>query len=226
LLKSFPADNFYQPIQNLQKQSNCDTIFIYESAVDYFYNRIVEYDGTFALDTTSINWLNGNYNDGMGWVKLATAKDASQDVLGALLDYGYGVTLWERGTSSPANQTSALSHFKLMLQTLGSSKGIYPSNPEHIATALKALNNPGVTPKTLSSATPYSASALRPVSGNYITSGTSITLFALPDTTSKQLGSINGSASVRIYLRTEGWDMVQAGSQFGWAQRTATRAGN
>jgi hypothetical protein len=224
LLRSFPADDFYKPLQNLQRQSSC--MFASESAVYYFYNRIVEYDGKFSLDATSINWLNGNYDDGGGWVKLSSAKESNQDVFGALLDFAYGVTLWDRGPNSPANQANGLSHFRLMLQTLGSSKGIYPSNPHHIAIALKALNNPDLTSKTASSAAPYSTSALHPVSGNYITSGTGVRLFALPDTSSKQIGNVSGVGSVRIYLRAENWDMVQAGAQFGWAQRTLTNAEN
>jgi hypothetical protein len=226
LLRSFPADNFYQPIQNLQKRSNCDLIFVSESAVYYFYNRIVEYDGTFVLNAKSINWLNGNYDDGRGWVKLALAKDPSQDAFGALLDYGYGVTLWDRGSTSPANQASAITHFKLMLQTLGSSKGIYPSSPVHIASALNAIYNAGPTSNKISSATAYNASAFHPVRGNYATTETNVTLFALPDSTSRQVGNISSSGSVRIYLRAKNWDMVQAGTQFGWAQRTVTGGGN
>ena len=182
LLRSFPADNFYQPIQTLRKHNSCDLVFVFvsQSAVYYFYNRIVEYDGKFALDAKSINWLNGNYADGGDWVTRASGKDPTQDVFGALLDYGYGITLWDRGPTDPVNRASGSSHFRLMLKTLGSSKGIYPSNPAHIAIALNEINNPGVTSTIASSATRYNAGALHPVSGNYITHGTGATLFALP----------------------------------------------
>jgi hypothetical protein len=113
-----------------------------------------------------------------------------------------------------------------MLKTLGSSKGIYPSSPVHIATALHEINNPGVRSTINPSATSYNAGVLHPANGNYITHGISTALFALPDTTSKQIGSMNSNESVRVYLRSENWDMVQAGSQFGWAQRTLKSAKN
>jgi hypothetical protein len=223
LLRSYPANNFYQPIQDLQKQTNCDLIFVSESAIYYFYNRLVEYDGTFALDSVSLNWLVGNYNDGSAWVKLVSAKDPNHSVFGALLNYGYGLVLWDRG---PTNQSGAISQFKLMLQTIGSSNGIYPSNPGHIATALKELNNPGVASKIAASATPYNASGLHPVSGNYIPGATSVALFALPDVSSKTVGDLGLNGNVRIYMRADNWDLVQAGAQIGWAQRKVTSAGN
>jgi hypothetical protein len=50
LLRLYPSNNFYQSIQALPKQPKCDLGFVSESATYYFYNRIVEYDGTFPLD--------------------------------------------------------------------------------------------------------------------------------------------------------------------------------
>jgi hypothetical protein len=226
LLRMFPSDNFYSPIQNMQKRSDCDLIFVSQSAVYYFYNRIVEYDGKFTLGEKDTSWLNGNYADGGKWVKLASSKDSSQDVFGALLDYAYGLTLWDRGPANPADKANGASHFKLMLKTLSSSKGIYPSSPGHIATALHEVNNPNVQSAIASSATWYNASIEHPVSGNYITLGTTITLFALPDETSKKVGNVNINESVHIYLRAENWDMVQTGSQFGWGQRAVKSAKN
>jgi hypothetical protein len=111
-----------------------------------------------------------------------------------------------------------------MLETLSSSKGVYPSNPAHIASALKDLNNPAMTSKTAASAEPYNASALDPVSGNYATNGSGVALFALPDTASRQVGSVGAGGHARIYLRAENWDMIQVGNQIGWAQRIVTNA--
>ena len=76
LLRVFPSDNFRQPIQNVQIPSDCDAIFLSQSAVYYFYNRLVEYDGKFSLDQESIRWLDRNYADGGAWVKRAVAKDS------------------------------------------------------------------------------------------------------------------------------------------------------
>ena len=214
-------------INNLQAQSNeCDAIFLAQSAVYYFYNRLVEYDGKFPLDEESNRWLHTNFTDGDNWVKIAMAKDPSQDVFRAMLDYGYGITLWDRGPNSPKDQASGLSHFETMLKTLGSSKGIYPSSPFHIAAALRVTNDPGVRSASAASATRYNTSSLHSANGNYITHGTSITLFSLPDVASKKIGSLNSNDTVRIYLRSENWDMVQAGSKFGWAQRTVKSARN
>src|SRR5262245_57447132 len=120
-----------------------------------------------------------------------------------MLDYGYGITLWDRGPSHPGNQASGLSHFKLMLKTLGSSKGVYPSNPWQIATALREISNPNVESANPSSTTRYDANASHAANGNYITHETSISLFALPDATSKKIGNMNSNESVRIYLRSE-----------------------
>ena len=225
LLRVFPSDNFHQPINSLQARSNeCDAIFLAQSAVYYFYNRLVEYVGKFPLDEESIRWLHNNFTDGDNWVKIAVAKDSSQDVFRAMLDYGYGITLWDRGPNDPKNQASGLSHFETMLKTLGSSKGVYPSSPFHIATALRETSDPNAA--NAASATRYNASSLHPANGNYITHETSITLFSSPDVASKKIGSMNSNETVRIYLRSENWDMVQAGSKFGWAQRTVKSAKN
>lgn len=225
LLRVFPSDNFHQPINSLQaRSSECDAIFLAQSAVYYFYNRLVEYVGKFPLDDESMRWLHTNYTDGDTWVKIAVAKDSSQDVFRAMLDYGYGITLWDRGPNDPKNQASGLSHFETMLKTLGSSKGIYPSSPFHIATALRETSDPNAA--NAGSATRYNATSLQPANGNYITHETTVTLFSSPDVTSKKIGSMNSSETVRIYLRSENWDMVQTGSKFGWAQRTVKSAKN
>jgi len=225
LLRVFPSDNFHQRINSLQARSNeCDAIFLAQSAVYYFYNRLVEYVGKFPLDEESIRWLHNNFTDGDNWVKIAVAKDSSQDVFRAMLDYGYGITLWDRGPNDPKNQASGLSHFETMLKTLGSSKGVYPSSPFHIATALRETSDPNAA--NAASATRYNASSLHPANGNYIIHETSIKLFSSPDVASKKIGSMNSSETERIYLRSENWDMVQAGSKFGWAQRTVKSAKN
>jgi hypothetical protein len=225
LLRVFPSDNFHQPINALKARSNeCDAIFLAESAAYYFYNRLVEYVGKFPLDEESVRWLHDNFIDGDNWVKVAVSKDPSQDVFRAMLDYGYGITLWERGPNDPKSQDSGLAHFETMLKTLGSSKGIYPSSPFHIATALRETSDPSAA--NAASATRYNASSLHPANGNYITHETRITLFSSPDVTSKKIGSVNNNETVRIYLRSENWDMVQAGAKFGWAQRTVKSVKN
>ena len=68
----------------MSKQNNCDLIFVAQSAVFYFYNRIVEYDGTFTLSQANRTWLDGNYNDGSDWVKFAVAKDPNQSLVSRL----------------------------------------------------------------------------------------------------------------------------------------------
>ncbi len=55
LMKLYPSNSFYAPLQKLSKpgnDANCDSEFIAELAVNYFYNRIVEYDGSFPLDAS------------------------------------------------------------------------------------------------------------------------------------------------------------------------------
>jgi hypothetical protein len=59
LLKLYPSNRFYLRLQALPKQpglAKCGASFATETAAYYFYNRIVEYDGRFALDRQ------GNYS--------------------------------------------------------------------------------------------------------------------------------------------------------------------
>jgi hypothetical protein len=225
LLRVFPSDNFHQPINGLKARSNeCDAIFLAQSAAYYYYNRLVEYVGKFPLDEESVRWLHDNFIEGHSWVKIAASKDSSQDVFRAMLDYGYGITLWERGPSDPKSQASGLTLFETMLKTLGSSEGIYPSSPFHIATALRETSDPNAM--NAASATRYNAHSLHPANGNYIAHEARIALFSSPDVTSKNIGSVNNNETVRIYLRSENWDMIQAGPKFGWAQRAVKSAKN
>jgi hypothetical protein len=152
-------------------------------------------------------------------VKLASGLDPNRGMLGALLDFGYGIVLWDRG--DPGNHEAAVIHFKSMLQTVSSSGGVYPY-PSHIAIVLNKLNNPNLTSKAAASATSYNTSSPRSIAGNYILNGAMVTLFALPDSASKQIGGASANGTVRIYLRANNWDLVQAGTQIGWAQRTGS----
>jgi hypothetical protein len=225
LLRVFPSDNFHQPISSLQARSNdCDVIFLAQSAVYYFYNRLVEYVGKFPLDEESVRWLHNNFAEGDNWVRIAVSKDSSQEVFRAMLDYGYGIALWDRGSNDSKNQAMGLSHFETMLRTLGSSKGVYPSSPFHIATALRETSDSNAA--TAAGATRHNASSLHPANGNYIAHDSSITLFSSPDVASKKIGTMSSNETVRIYLRSENWDMVQADSKIGWAQRTVKSAKN
>jgi hypothetical protein len=223
LLRLFPSDNFSQSIENLGKRADCDLIYVPETAIYYYYNRIVEYDGTFAVDKESRDWLENNYSRGRIWLKLLSDRMPTDDVFGAVLDYAYGITLWDRG--DVVNQKNALSYFTSMLNTVHSSNGSYPLNKAHIAIALAILNDPKTKLKTLESAVPYKSGGLFSVSGNYIASGTDIVLFALPEPGSKEVGKMAADARVRIYMRTDEWDLVQAAAQIGWAQRVPTSVG-
>lgn len=228
LLRSFPADSFYAPLQKLKNQGNCKFAYVYEAAIFYFYNRIVEYDGTWTLNDNDRKWLNDNVNDGNNWVRLAVSQEARDDACAALLNFGYGLDLWDR-TGDSRSQTDAKQQFQSMLTTLGSSKGFYPSNSAHIAIALAAINNQGSSSKIFKvadSATRFAANILHPTTGNYVTGAAGITMFAVPDATTKPVDTINAAGNVRIYLRVTGWDLVQAGTKFGWSQRILTSAKN
>jgi hypothetical protein len=220
LLRLFPSNNFSQPIDNLEKQTNCDLVFGPETAMYYYYNRIVEYDGSFALDAQSHSWLEDNYKRGQDWLKLLRVRKPDDAVFGAMLDFGYAITLWDR--SDAANKASALSYFNSMINTIRSSNGDYPSSKEHIAIALGIVSDPKMKSSTLDSATTYNSAGLYSISGNYVASGTDVALFALPETASKSVGQIDVNGSVRIYLRAGEWDLVQTGAQIGWAQRLTT----
>jgi hypothetical protein len=223
LLKLYPSNNFYQHIQALLKQGEfdkCKLAFVAETAVNFFYNRLVEYDGTFALDKDSRGWIDGNYKDGVEWVKRAAAEDPSHGIFRAMLDYARGLVLWDHG-----EQAAALPYFNQMLDAVRSSSGIYPSNPQHIAVAVKLVNVPRAA-KLPDSAKPYAPGERRPIARTYMVSGGMVSLRAVPEPSAKQVGKVGPDSTARMYLRAEGWDLIQVGDQIGWAQRMIASARN
>jgi hypothetical protein len=223
LLRLYPSDKFYQHIEALPKQSDfekCNLAFVSEAAVYYFYNRIVEFDGTFALDKASRDWIGGNYNDGIDWVKRAAVKDPSFGVFSSMLDYAYGLVLWDH-----SDKAIASTYFNRMLDGVRLSNASYPSNPRHIAIALKLVNEPDRKSKTAESTSPYNTSELHAISQNYVATSSVVNLFALPEVASKHVGSVKTGATERIYLRADSWDLIQAERHVGWAHRTVTNAG-
>lgn len=226
LLRFFPADSFYAPLQRLKNRANCKSRYVGQSAVYYFYNRIVEYDGTWPLDGASRNWLDTNLADGKSWVKLASAMDSNQAGYGALLEFAYGLDLWDR-SDNPASQTSAKPHFKSMLAILGASKEPYPFSPSHIAIALRAIHDQSAS-ETADSATSFNPRVLHLISENYIVGPNGVDLLATPErkSSTKAIGHLIPGGNVRIYLRASGWDLVQSGTQLGWAQRVVKTSSN
>jgi hypothetical protein len=222
LLKLYPSDNFYQHLDSVLKHEldNCDRVFATEAAVFYFYNRIVEYDGTFALNKKSRDWIEGNYNDGLAWINQIVAKDQSYRIFNSMLDYAYGVVLWDHN-----DHVAALPHFDRMIEAIRLSNRAYPSNPQHIAIALRIINEPERSSKAAKTAIPY-LDEPRAINNDHLVSGTMVSLFALPEKSSKPLGNVKPDTIARIYLRADTWDLLHAGDQIGWARRVVTNAAN
>lgn len=224
LLKLYPSNNFYPYVKSLPKQGDwdkCSLAFVSETAVNYFYNRIVEYDGTFALDKDSRAWIDGNYKDGLEWVRRAAAENPAHGIFSSMIDYARGLVLWDHG-----DHAAALPYFNQMLDEIRSSGGVYPSNPQHIATALKLINEPRRASRTTEPVKPYGSGERRSMSRTYALSAGMVSLFALPDGSSKQVGRVKPDATARMYLRSGEWDLLQAGDQIGWARRQLTSASN
>ena len=223
LLRLLPAGNFYQWLESLPKSNTfeaCDISFVAETAIYYYYNRIVEYDGSFPLDKATRGWLDGNYNDGVAWIKLAASKLHRFDVYSALLDFGYGLVLWDHN-----DKLRAQGYFRNMLKTVQSSKDVYPSNPHHIAVALREVFEPGYHGQ-LAPAGNYDPNEIEKIGSNYVSDGRVIVLFAIPDKSGKSIGKVETGHAARVYLRSVRWDLLQARGQLGWAQRTAATSEN
>ena len=218
LLRLFPSNRFYKPIQDyLKKASVSDEqlSFMTEAAAFYFYNRIVELQGAFPLDDRSRKWIEGNYDNGYAWVERAAARDPDHRIFKAMLDYARGSVLWDWNR----REDEGLGSYRKMLDTIRSLNITYPVNPQHIATAL-AVTNGFPSTKVPGSARPYAPDDERKLSGrDFINTGNLIRFFALPETPSKELGKAPLDASGRMILRAETWDLVQVGRILGWIER-------
>ena len=222
LLKLYPSDNFYRYLHALSKEEfgKCDVAFVSETAVFYFYNRIVEYDGTFAVDKKSRDWIEGNYNDGIAAVGRATANDPSFNIYTSMLDYAYGLVLWDHG-----DQAGALRHLNHMIETIRLSNATYPSNPQHIAIALRLMHEPSHPSKTAKTASAYVGEPLA-AGKEHTVKGQIVSLLALPEDLAKLIANVRADATARVYLRGDNWDLVHAGDRIGWARRVITSASN
>jgi hypothetical protein len=233
LLKLYPSNHFYPILQALPKQSNFDRCrpgFIAETAAYYFYNRLVEYDGTFALDKASQAWIDQNYADGSDWAKRGEAQDGQAPLFAAMLDYARGLVLIDHG-----NRKDALSSFNAMIEAIRTTGRIYPSNPQHIAAALRLTQDPGRSPKALQGALALIPPDRHPVAKTYVISEGVVPLFALPDTSARSVGKMASDAVARVYLQLAAsagasngdavsWDLVEGGGQIGWARRLIASA--
>jgi len=233
LLKLYPSNHFYPTLQALPKQSNFDRCrpgFIAETAAYYFYNRLVEYDGTFALDKASQAWIDQNYADGNDWAKRGEAQDDQAPLFAAMLDYARGLVLIDHG-----DRKDALASFSAMIEALRTTGRIYPSNPQHIATALRLTQDSGRKAKVLQGALALIPPDRRPVAKTYVISEGVVPLFALPDASAKPVGKMTSDTVARVYLQlaasagaanaeAASWDLLEGGGQIGWARRVIASA--
>lgn len=218
LVRLFPSYHFYKPLQAYLKKAtttNNEVSLMAEGAAYYFYNRIVEFQGSFPLDDKSREWIKGNYENGQAWIERVAARDASDRILGAMLDYARASVLWDWGRK----ETEAAVYFRKMLETVRSLDVSYPVNPQHIGTALAVTNGFSST-KVPASARPYAPDDRRKLSGtSFVAVDNQISLFSVPDASSKELGKVPVDALARMILRAETWDLVQVGKSLGWAER-------
>ena len=221
LLKVYPSSHFYPHLQALSKQPNldrCKVPFLAETAAYYFYNRIVEYDGTFALDKASLAWIEENHRDGTEWTKRGEAQDGSFGLFTAMLEYARGLVLWDHGERKDASVA-----FIQMIELIRTANRAYPSNPQHIATALRLAYDPAHPSKSLRGVEVFNPPDRRPVASAYVVRDGSITLYATPES-SKPTGKMKSDATARLYLRVKNWDLLEGGGQVGWARRGVTSA--
>jgi hypothetical protein len=221
MLKLYPSNHFYTFLQALPKEPNfdrCKVAFVSETAAYYFYNRIVEYDGTFTLDKGSVKWIDENHAEGTEWAKRGEAQDGAFGEFAAMLDYARGLVLWDHGEKKDASAS-----FNQMIDAIRTSSRIYPSNPQHIATALRLIHDPALSSKSVHAAVVLNPPDRRPVAKAYVITEGAVNLFAVPDSP-KLIGKMKSDAIARVYLRLNNWDLLEAGGQIGWARRVVTSA--
>jgi hypothetical protein len=221
LVKLYPSNHFYARLQELPLEpdfAKCPASFVAETAAYYFYNRIVEYDGTFGLDRQGSAWIDENYKDGRAWTKRGE-EDAAFGNFAAMLDYARGLVLWDHGDKS-----RAATAFNQMIDSLRDASRLYPSNPQHIATALKLIHDPARNAKRTGDTVTFASPAPRPVAKAYVIADGGVTLYAVPDPTARQIGKMSSDANARVYLRLSNWDLLEGGGQIGWARRAVTTA--
>lgn len=221
LLKIYPSNRFYVRLHALPKQpgfAKCGASFITETAAYYFYNRIVEYDGTFALDKQASAWIAQNYADGGEWTKRGEAQDSTLGAFTAMLSYARGLVLWDHG-----DRREGSASFNQMIDAIRSSGRIYPSNPNHIADALRLVHDPARMTKP-SRAAVLNPSDRHPVAKTYVIADGVVNLYAAPEAPAKQVGKMKPDAVAFIYLRSNAWDLLEGGGQIGWARRVITSA--
>ncbi len=226
LLKIYPSNHFYAPLQALPTRINfnkCEVSFVAETATYYFYNRIVEYDGTFKLTKQNLTWINENYAYGSDWAKRAEAQDGSAGIFTAMLDFARGLVLWDHD-----EKKDALVSLNQMIDSIRASNRIYPSNPQHIATALRLIHDPRNS-NSLNTATAFNPPDRSGVSTGYAITESAVSLYAAPES-AKQIGKMKSDATAHIYLRLEkpgseangsAWDLLEGEGQIGWARRAA-----
>jgi hypothetical protein len=222
LLKIYPSNRFYVRLQALPKQSGfakCGASFITESAAYYFYNRIVEYDGTFALDKQASAWIAQNYADGSEWTKRGEAQDSTLGAFTAMLDYARGLILWDHG-----DKREGAASFNQMIDAIRTSGRIYPSNPNHIADALRLVHDPARMTKPSRAAVVLNPSERHPVAKTYVIADGAVNLYAAPEGPARQVGKVKPEAVALTYLRSNAWDLLEGGGQIGWARRVITSA--
>ena len=130
-----------------------------------------------------------------------------------MIEYAMGLVLWDHGDGDGAG------YFKKMLNSLQASDASYPSNPQHIARALKIVSEPGAKLGTLDQTKPYNLGERTLLRTGYVASDGSIPLFASPDHSSKQIGTLSQSMTASRLLRSAERDLLQGGNQIGWADR-------
>lgn len=131
-----------------------------------------------------------------------------------MLKYAAGTVFWDHGDTSGRN------YFEQMIGSLKNSNSEYPSNPQHIARALKIVYDLDGKMGSVDQARSYGPADQISVKIGYGLVGGQLPLFASPDPSSKQIGSLPAETSARRILRSDGRDLLRGGNQIGWATRS------
>jgi hypothetical protein len=159
------------------------------------------------------------YTDGSEWTKRGEAQDGALGAFTAMLDYARGLVLWDHNDKKEGSAS-----FNQMIDAVQASGRIYPSNPNHIADALRLIHDPARMMKPSHAAVILNSRDRRPVAKTYVMTDGAVNLYAAPEGSARPVGKVKSDAAALIYLRSNAWDLLEGGGQIGWARRVITSA--
>jgi hypothetical protein len=231
LIKLFPTYEFYYPLNGyfaLSDKQLSDTQFsrVVDSAIWFFYERIVEKQGSYPLNQKAIEWIDGNFEQGKKWASKADTKLNDGNPRIAMLYFAEGIVYFSRPDKN--NRDRAHNNFQKFITTVSYEQNLcyYKYNLQHIATALSAIAQPDYSISFADAAKLYRCDPA--LSTSYVSDGNgSLTLRSRPSENATIVAHLDNNSQMVRVLGVEGWDLVQntkKTDEFGWTKKTSPKS--